>query len=458
MKIGPSLTLQQKQKLVITPRLRQAIEILQLSAVELKDYIEHQLLENPVLEKSEEGEDQEPVEALGDVVSPEWLEYFSDSSDLGYTRVYQEKETVSYERAVVRVPNLEEHLLSQFNLVVKDELDRRVGEFLIGSIDQAGYLALSVDAAAKTLGVSRERVEKNLALVQRLDPPGIGARDLRECLLIQLRVLGERDEVAERIVAEYLEDLGAGRLTRIVGSLGISRERVQRALDTIRRLDPKPGRKFGYADEVRYIVPDVTVERVGDQFVILVNDYHLPRLAVSPFYRNLLNDRTSSHAIRQYINEKINAAIWLIKSIEQRRLTLFRVVEAIVSYQKRFLEAGVKYLLPMTLRQVAEEIGVHESTVSRATANKFAQTPQGIFELRFFFQSGVSSSGGTGVSAQSVKEMIRELVTAEDAAKPLSDQDLADRLRQQGVAVSRRTVAKYRNEIGIPPSTRRKRY
>ncbi|HHY92490.1 MAG TPA: RNA polymerase factor sigma-54, partial [Firmicutes bacterium] len=295
--------------------------------------------------------------------------------------------------------------------------------------------------------------------IQRLDPPGVGARSLEECLLIQARVLGRLTPAVRRVIKNHLCDLAEGRLTRVAAALDLSLEQVQGIRDFIRTLDPKPGRSYASGEETHYVVPDVSVEKVEGEYVILVNDTMASRLTLNNYYRRLLaHPAECDPHTRRYLEHKLNSALWLIRSIEQRRLTMYRIVEVLLKRQRAFFDFGVRCLRPLTLRQVSEEIGLHESTVSRATANKFIQTPQGLFPLRFLFGSGVENKSGLATAAESVKRLLADLVAREDPRHPLSDQKLAELLEQQGINVSRRTVAKYRQEAQIPSSASRRRY
>lgn len=462
MRIGYEQNLEQQQKLLMTPELRQAIMILQMSSLELNEYLQQQLEENPVLEVREEQEEQERLEEYPEeeAAESEWLEYFADRSDLGLCSRQEPLSRKDFTAYSWTAPTLSEHLLFQLHLSLKDEEELRIGEYLIGSIDENGYLNTSVSEAARELQVSEEQVLKVLHVIQGFEPSGVGARDLKECLLIQLRQRGCLNPVVERIVADFLPDLGRGALPRIAAAVGVSVEEVQEIADLIRKLDPKPGRGFASGQEVRYIIPDVIVEKINDEYVVILNDGIAPLLSISSSYRAMLKNRENiTREEEKYLEDRINSALWLVKSIEQRRLTLYRVACCIVEMQRGFLDNGIKHLKPLTLRQVADMVGVHESTISRAAANKYMQTPQGIFEMKFFFSSGVdSASSDQRLSSRSIKQTIKEMIAGEDPRNPLSDQHIAETLQRQGIRISRRTVAKYRNELGIPATSTRKRY
>lgn len=455
MRLGFGLHMQQTQRLIMTPELRQAIAVLQKPVAELSELIEGELLENPCLDvEPREDALEDPIPTLE---ARRLLDYLG-SDDGGNSGVVQSgEEEVGFEAFTPTVPTLQEHLMAQLHLSGLPASERRVAEFLIGSLDDHGYLTIGLEEVAEQLNASAEQVESALRVVQSFDPPGVGARSLKECLLLQWATVDDGNPLVPQLIKHYLDDLGAGRIPRIAEALGATCGEVQAAADMIRTLDPKPGRRFGRPDETRYVVPDVIVERIGREYVVIVNDAPIPRLLVSSQYKAMLNGKVEQEA-RKFVEEKIQSALWLIRAIEQRRLTLYRVTEAIVQFQRDFFDYGFRHLRPLTLREVAEVVGVHESTVSRATSGKYVQTPRGTFELKFFFSSGVDGGHGEGVAAESVKKLIADLIAKEDASEPLSDQALTDRLNRQGLKISRRTVAKYREEMGVPNSGKRKRY
>jgi RNA polymerase sigma-54 factor len=457
MQLDYGLKLEIAQRLVMTPQLRQAIAVLQLNSLELTAMIEKELLENPVLEVEEkpatadEGEyvEKQPLEEYLD-----WADYFNDGMDRQEHRSSREK--VSPDVMARNIVSLHDHLELQLHLSVRKPADTIIGKYIIGCIDDNGYLCGTLDEAAKKLNVSPARVEEMLLFIQTFDPPGVGARNLQECLRLQIQQKGLDDPHIDRIVAEYLTEVAAGRFKLIAEQLKCKPHEVQEAVDIIRTLDPKPGRAFGGGDS-GYIVPDVTVERVNGKYVILINDSSVPQLTVNPYYRRVVQEADSE--LRRFIESRLNSAVWLIKSIEQRRRTLYNVMEALIELQRDFFDQGHRFLRPLTMRQVAERIEMHESTVSRAIANKYANTPHGLVALRSFFITGIQSSGGgEDVAAVQVKQKIKDLIAAEDQNRPFSDQDIAERLSGQGIRVSRRTVAKYREEMGILASSKRKRY
>ncbi|KLU59258.1 RNA polymerase sigma-54 factor 1 [Peptococcaceae bacterium CEB3] len=457
MRLGYGLNLEQTQKLVMTPELRQAIAILQLSALELSTFVDDQLLENPLLEVQDEpvNEDREETpENTDSRLEVEWQDYFR-GQDEGYIRSERPAERAEksqFEPFVAAAPTLQEHLFLQLH-VQKSAASLPLAEYIIGNLDDNGYLTLSTEEIARDRGDAPAEVERALQVVQSLDPPGVGARSLRECLLLQLPFLNDcPPEMPEFL--EHLEDLAAGRMQRIATDLGISLAGVQELADIVRRLDPKPGLRFSGAGDVRFVVPDVVVEEIEGEYIILVNDISVPRLGINQVYRRALNQEDGE--VRKFVEQKLNAAAWVIRSIEQRRLTLYKVANAVVKRQEEFLRRGIQFLRPLTLKDIADEVGVHESTVSRATANKYVQTPRGIFEFKFFFATGIGHE--QGLTTESIKRALRTLISSENAKEPYSDQKLADLLSERGMKISRRTVAKYRDGMHIQAASARRRY
>lgn len=463
MQMGMGLNLIQTQKLIITPEFRQAIAILQLQSQELELFIEQELLNNPLLDLEEEFHEELTLQEKGEKEEEkfdlDWQEYFADGRDLGYTGGGEASEGTPFEQMVRGKANLQDDLLMQWRLSIKETTTESIGEYLIGNLDANGYLKIELEYVAEFLKCPIEQVRQTLKLIQDLEPVGIAARDLQECLLIQLeKFYGER-LLAKTIIEKYLEDLAAGRITKIAKELGTTAVEVQKAGDLIKTLNPKPASDYLDEEETEFIFPDVVVRKIAGEYIVLVNDYSGPRLRISPQYRGLLtNEKDFEAKDRKFLEERLQSALWIIKSIEQRRLTLYRVVTSIVNFQKDFLEEGVKKLRPLTLREVAEELEIHESTVSRAIANKYVQTPRGIFELKYFFASGVEKYSGKTASSESIKKRMEELIDNEDKSNPLTDQALTERLQEEGIKISRRTVAKYREELGIWAAGRRKRF
>lgn len=464
MRISYNLKLEQTQKLIMTPELQQAITLLQFSALELQTYVQNELLNNPVLEIDEGEEAEKRTDELvgneGLEKDPiDWEEYLRDEGfePLPCFNVRQHEDTPAFDHYLSREPSLQEHLLFQLGLCSLTDTEKRIGEFLIGNIDQHGYLKGETGELAMLIGADQLEIKAVLEIIQKFDPVGVGARDIEECLLLQIKERGDCHPLAIPIIKSHLADVADNKFKKIAAELRVEPTEVQAAVDYIRTLEPKPGRLVGDVSDVRYVVPDVVVEKVEGEYIVLVNEHSTPRLTVNPYYRALLGKENSESNTGTFIKSRLDSALWLLRSIEQRRITLFRVTTCIVEMQRNFFDQGIKYLKPMTLRQIADEVGVHESTVSRATANKFAQTPRGVFPLKFFFASGVDDFHGTAVSSESIKCHLRELIDAENVYRPLSDQKLMELLGKRGIVLSRRTVAKYREEMAIPSSNKRKR-
>jgi len=367
------------------------------------------------------------------------------------------KEVPSLEATLKSETSLAEHLLWQLSLTVYDGLEKQIGTYLIGNIDDDGYLQCQKGEIAKEFGVEEEQICTVLKVIQSFDPPGVGARDLQESLLIQLHHLEMDDSLAWKIVQQYLSQLDERYYQKIARSFGTTINEVIVSVGLIRTLDPKPGSRFS-SPRVEYIVPDVVVVKVDDDYQVILNEDGMPSLRINALYQNVLrqNDGMQSDT-REYLEEKFRSAIWLIKSVEQRRQTLLRVTKSLCKFQREFLDRGLAYLKPLVLKDVADDIGMHESTVSRVTTNKYVYTPQGVFELKFFFHSGLESFDGDAMSSVSVKDIIRKAVAVEDSRKPLTDQQLMMILEAKGVKIARRTIAKYRQELRIAPASRRKR-
>ncbi len=474
------------QQLVMTPQLQQAIKLLQLSKIELIETINQELEQNPVLEEATEEEwrssenleldagldldniprlsssedEQTPWEdkALKEV---DWSEYMDDdykaSSSLpSYS--FEEKEVPNYENMISKGTDITEHLLWQLQMSRLDNIERQIGCLIIGNLDQNGYLAISLEEIAKEVKCDIDKVEKVLKQIQLFDPVGIAARDLRECLLVQLDYLGIKDPLVRKIVDKYLHYVERHNYQAIAKATKTTIEEVAAAIQIITNLDPRPGRAYS-TEDVQYIVPDIYVYKVDDDYVVTLNEEDLPRLKISQYYKETLKNPDAPNHTKEFIQEKLKSAIWLIKSIHQRQKTIYKVTKSIVKFQREFLDKGIVYLKPLVLRDVAEDVGMHESTISRVTTNKYVHTPQGIFELKFFFSTGLSRRDGNGadIAAQSVKERIKQLIQSEDPTKPYSDKQIVEILAKDNIKIARRTVAKYREMLGILPSNRRKR-
>lgn len=470
MAMEARLALRQTQRLVMTPMLQQAIQLLQLSTVELQELVQKELTENPVLEEAPPDEGPEPGTAPEVPEPAPATEPAAEgaAADLPFdlTEILfgppeerslvqeEEHEETRFENFIGTTPSLADHLEEQLRLTVVEPDVRRAAEAVIGNLDDDGYLRATVEELAEKTGLPQAVVERALALVQTFDPSGVAARDLRECLLIQIREQPDPDPLAIEILEEHFEALQRCKYPEIARALKRDPERILEAVEEIARLEPKPGRRFAPAD-TRYIVPDVYVYKTGDGYAIVLNDDGIPRLRINPYYRSLLG-RGQGDEARRYVEDRLRSAMWLIKSVHQRQRTLYKVTDSIVRFQKDFLDRGLPYLRPLSLRDVAEDIRMHESTVSRVTTNKYVQTPQGLFELKFFFHSGIGTGHGEKVSSISVKKMIQDLVAQESPQKPLSDQEITRSLQAAGLTIARRTVAKYREELGILPSHQRR--
>ncbi|MEG1930785.1 MAG: RNA polymerase factor sigma-54 [Anaerovorax sp.] len=473
MKLGYELTIEQSQKLVMTPELIQAIQILQFNTQELESFVEEQVLTNPILETESMAET--PVENKElQVETPEaeekpvkdeefdWAEYFKEREfdDISYKQGEYNKdaEEYTYDQFTSAEITLTEHLMFQLQFAPIKKSCRQIGRYIIESLDENGYMTLSVEEIMNALNISEEKVMIVLEAIQNFEPIGVGARDLKDCLLIQLRYQGDDTEDVVEVVNHHLEDIAGNRLGNISKALGISTEEVQEIGDIIKGLEPKPGRQFSSSADTRYIVPDVTVEKIDGEYIVTVNESSAPRLTVSTQYQKMLIDSDKESTISKFLTGRLNSALWLIKSIEQRKQTIFNVVTAVVKYQVDFFEKGTKYLKTLTLKQIADEVGIHESTVSRSINGKYMQSPRGVFELKYFFTSGVSNASGDGIASESIKTFIREIVDSEDPKSPYSDQTIVEMLVDRGMDISRRTIAKYRGEMKLPSSSKRKRY
>jgi RNA polymerase sigma-54 factor len=467
------------QQLIMTPQLQQAIKLLQLSRLELLDTITQELEQNPLLEEVSEGSvEQQEAQEEGESFSREeervtevtidekarsdfdWEAYLGEYSTYSSGRVPIEHEVSpelpSLEGRLTKKADLSAHLLWQLHLSRLTDEEKEVGTLIIGNIETDGYLKATVAEISQMAGRDEAFVARVLAVVHNFDPPGVAARDLQECLLLQARNLNLQDELVVTIIQNHLNDLETKNYQAIVKATGRYPKDIQAAIDTITQLEPKPGLAYN-EEEVQYISPDIYVYKVGEDFVIVLNEDGLPKLRVSPFYREALSkDGSVPDPTREYIQNKLRSAAWLIKSIHQRQRTIYRVAESIVKFQREFFEKGIACLRPLVLRDVAEDLSMHESTISRVTTNKYMHTPQGVFELKYFFNSSISSLDGGAVASESVKERIRQIIQSESAHKPYSDKTIVEKLREENIDIARRTVAKYRELLGILPSNLRK--
>ncbi len=460
MKLSYNLTLEQSQKLIMTPELRQAIQLLQYNSLELNEYLNKEIQENPLLEMEAVKVELEDISIDNSKDQAiDWKEYLEKYEDYSYRpQVDKNHKEYTVESFTSYDLTLREHLISQLTLVKLTPKEYKIGEYIIQSLNENGYLNILIEDIASQLGVSAEEVDSVLKVVQTFEPSGVAARSLVECLLIQVEAKNIKGTLIKKIINNYLSDLGHNRLGKIAKEENIDLLKVQRACDFIRALEPKPGRSFsGNYDEVKYIVPDATIQFVDGKYNILINEVTGPRLNINNFYKNLLKEGGDKETT-EYLSNKLNSAMWIIKSIEQRRQTIYKVIQSILKFQLEFFNEGDKNLVPLTLKDVAEDIDMHESTISRATNGKYVQTPRGLFELKYFFSTGLASTSGEDISATSIKSIIKDIIDSEDNKKPYSDQKIADILKDKGNSISRRTVAKYRDEMEIPSSTMRRRY
>jgi RNA polymerase sigma-54 factor len=492
--------LRMTQQLVMTPQLQQAIKLLQLSRMELVDLIRTEVTENPLLEGADDPEEEpvasgtSPAESADLAAKPEpkeaeraeevkgeeganeidWDQYLDQYQLQGHTapsnRGLADEELPGYEATLTRKGDLRDHLEWQLRLSDMSPEEERVGLLVIGNVDDDGYFRMppvegeSEDAATRDpivrvafeAGVGIEFAEKVLKKIQEFDPVGVAARNLEECLLLQVRLLNADTPEIVAIIERHLRHLESKNYAAIARDLKIPVEEVVKAVKVVSRLEPKPGRAYS-GEDAQYITPDVYVHKMGDRYVTVLNDDGLSKLRISSLYRAALKNGKAG-AAKEYIQEKLRSAVWLIRSIHQRQRTIYKVTESIVKFQRDFLDKGIAHLKPLILRDVAEDIGMHESTVSRVTTNKYVHTPQGIFELKFFFNSAINRTGGDEIASEAVKDHIKRIVAGEDPRAPHSDQRIVEILRDRGIEIARRTVAKYREVLGILPSSKRKKY
>jgi len=492
MGLEQKLNLRLSQRLVMTPSLQQAIKLLQMSKLELQDVLTQEVVENPLLEEEEEAASAEhtseaeteadasaakeadadvpagaveaadaeaPVEKERDSFDEiDFDSYFEDYLDSAYNpRQYEDTEQVPLENTLSKPQGLNEYLNWQLSMSDSDADVREIAQYLIGNIDGDGYLRVSREEIRAAGFEDDERVEAALALVRALDPPGVGAFDLPDCLMLQIRALGIDNPLIEQIVTAHWQEFLNRQFSQLSRSLNVGLAQIQAVVEIIKNMEPKPGRK--YSDErTIYVEPDVGVRKIGDEYVIQLNEDGLPKLRISAAYRRML--RGGNGAIGEeaanYLKDKMRSAIWLIKSLDQRQRTIYKVADSIVRHQREFLEHGIEHLRPLVLRDVANDIGMHESTVSRVVSNKYIHTPRGLFPMKYFFHSGIDSTQGSEVSSLSIKSKIAKIVSDEDSSRPHSDARIMQKLRAEGIQIARRTVAKYREELRIPSSSQRK--
>jgi RNA polymerase sigma-54 factor len=458
-----NLTMQQ----VLAPQLQQSLQILQAPTLELKNIVQQELQTNPVLEEEigsfeseertkDDREFEEEFERLAKL-DEEWRDYMAQNVSYSSRNPEDEERRQFFFDSLASQETLQQHLLEQLNTAEVSKSQREAAELIVGNIDELGFLQSSLEEISQNTTHSVQELQQMLDLVQTFHPVGVGARDLKDCLLIQLRRLGKQDSMEYQIVNEFLEDLGRRRFPEVARRLGVYVEQVQRAANFISTLDPKPGQIFS-PDPNSYVLPDVSVDKIDDGYSVTLNGDQIPHLRISKTYKDLMTQGSNGADVRDYIREKIRSGKFLIKSIHQRQQTILNIANEIVKRQHEFLELGTALLKPMTMVQIAEAVGVHETTVSRAISGKYMATPQGVFEMKYFFTPGYQTVDGAALSNTSVKEAIADLVRNEQSRNPLSDKEIVEILSDRGIPIARRTVAKYRAELNILPSNLRRQY
>ncbi len=474
--LAPKLHLRVAQKQILTPGLVQMVSVLALNRLELREMINQEIMANPVLEElseetttaesytdeaflKKETENVPDEPAANPFDEFDFGSFFTQYLDTGAERVasseHEEIEKPSFEKFLSSVSSLADHLEWQLSVSICSETVREIAEEIIGNLDENGYLTATLEEIAQGGNYSIEDVEEALAMVQELDPPGVAARDLQECLLLQLKVLDPQNTLAQQIIKDHLKYLQNNQLKEVARELNRPIELVKRAVDTIKRLDPKPGLRYNKT-EPRLVEPDVQFRKVDGEWQVFMNDDDVPQLRLNPTYRRLLARDAADRDVRNYVKERFTAAIQLMKNIEQRKHTILRVCQSILRRQADYLDYGPDHLRPMMIKEVAEEVGVHPSTVSRAVANKYVHTPQGVLELRSFFSESVNGPQGSEMSLLSLKRRVKQMIDEEDTAHPLTDEQITKKLSDEGIQVTRRTVAKYREDMRIPSTHRRR--
>ncbi|MFO7976688.1 MAG: RNA polymerase factor sigma-54 [Candidatus Hydrogenedentota bacterium] len=471
MRMEHRLVQTQSQRLMLTQRMQQAIQILQLSALELDQYVQQELETNPVLEQkqqtvdppAEENQESSNGDDEVDDVAFDLDDFATRLGDYGRTGpdLSRNRDADSrrqyYENSITKGESFSAMLLRQLRMAAPEEKDYRIGERIIGDIDDKGYFTGSEEEIAEELGVSVEEVQRVLGLIKQFEPTGVGARDVVECLMLQIDMEYPEEDELKVLVAEHLEELERRQIPAIAKSMGIKPERVEELKEMLAKLNPWPGLEYS-SEPAQYVTPDVVVEKMDGGFEVYLSNESSPELRISNQYRKLMRKAKMSKDEKKYLRDKVESAKWLIRNIEQRQNTILRIARAIVDVQQDFMERGVEAIKPLTLQEIADAVGVHEATVSRTTRGKYMQTPQGLFEMKYFFSPGLKRDSGDVQSSKSVQSLIKKIIDEEDKTKPLSDQKIANQLKTQGINIARRTVTKYRENMGLLPTTMRKVY
>src|SRR6202035_1348818 len=470
---GPGMHQSQNLSLhqVLAPQLQQSLLILQAPLLELRNLVQQEMETNPVLEElpnEPDADERSTADNAADdkfkaefdklaKLDEEWRDYMAQSTSYSASSQEAEEKRQFFFDSIPTQETLQQHLMGQLNQAALDADDRKTAELIIGNIDDNGFLQTTPEEMALNTGIAQEDFEHMLTLIQSFYPPGVGARDLRECLLIQLKREGKQNSLEYRIITDHMQDLGKRRFPEIARRMGISAEQVQKCANSIAQLDPRPGAIFAEAPK-NYVLPDVTVEKVNSNYQVILNGEQIPHLRISNTYKDIMAQDTNGSEVKDYIRDKIRSGKFLIKSIHQRQQTISNIAHQIMKRQREFLDHGTAHLKPMTMVQIADAVGVHETTVSRAISGKYISTPQGVFDMTYFFTPGYQTSAGESMSNTSVKGAILDLVKDEGGSAPLSDKEIVEILSKRGIPIARRTVAKYRTELNILPSNMRRKY
>ena len=461
------------QRLMLTQKMQQAIFILQLSGMELEQYVREELETNPVLELVQKDSEAESQEESGDTTASDgtaaedddfdlddfadqWGMRHKEGRDLSFNPESQERRQY-YEDSITAEESFTSKLMAQLRVAAQDDETCRIGERLVGDIDGRGYLTVSLDEIAEELSVPLAEVERVHAIIKHFEPTGVGARDVVECLLLQIDLEYPGEDELRVLVGEHLEALERRQIPKIAKAMGIEPERVEELKTMLAKLNPWPGHEFS-SEPTQYVTPDIIVEKIDGKYIVYLSEDHTPELRINAYYSKLARDKKAKLKERQYLRGKVESVKWLKRNIEQRRQTILRIGTAIAEIQEEFFDKGVEFIKPLTLQEIADKVGVHEATVSRTTRGKYMQTPQGLFELKYFFSPGLARESGEAQSSKSVQSVIKRIIGEEDKAKPLSDQKIANLLKEQGIKIARRTVTKYREGMGIPTTTLRRAY